>query len=210
MSRVALALVCLAGCSLGDSYHCARDGQCMSSGARGCVRVERLLLVRRRVVRRRPPLRQNGRPRHSARPAWSRAAISAPATARAAAICEPCCAGSVCSGGLSCGNGTCFLFFDGFDGAISPSWFQRAENGSTLAVDTKAYRGTGSLDDHARTRAASRSSRPISSGRARSRRCMRARSCGCRRRRRSRPAATRSSWPITTPTTVPFRRRRSA
>ena len=142
MSRVALALLCLAGCRLGDSYHCARDTQCGSGGvcepSGYCSFADASCAGGRRYGR------------------WAPAPLGAacvPASGDLGAgddgACggdlEPCCGGTVCSGGLSCGNGTCFFFFDGFDGAISPSWFQRAENGSTLAVDTKAYRGSGSL-----------------------------------------------------------------
>jgi hypothetical protein len=39
-----------------------------------------------------------------------------------------------------------FYFYDGFDGAMSPSWSADVENGSNISVDTtKAYRGSGSL-----------------------------------------------------------------
>jgi hypothetical protein len=57
---------------------------------------------------------------------------------------QPCCAG-MCDGGLTCGNGTCFFFYDGFDGTISTVWSKREENGGSVAVDSKAFRGSGSL-----------------------------------------------------------------
>lgn len=150
MSRAALALVCLAGCSLGDSYHCARDGQCLSGGPAGvceasgyCSFADASCSGGRRYGRWAPA------------PLGSACVLQSGDLGTSDGACggdlEPCCAGSVCSGGLTCGNGTCFLFFDGFDGAISSSWFQRAENGSTLGVDSKAYRGSGSLKITANT-----------------------------------------------------------
>jgi hypothetical protein len=144
MSRVALALVCLAGCTLGDSYHCARDTQCASGGDSGacessgyCSFADTSCSGGRRYGRWAPA------------PLGSACVPPAGDLGAGDGACggdlEPCCAGTECNGGLTCGNGTCFLFFDGFDGAISSSWHQRAENGSALAVDGKAYRGSGSL-----------------------------------------------------------------
>jgi len=144
MSRVALALVCLAGCSLGDSYHCARDSQCVSGGTSGTCEASGYCSFADASC-------SGGRRYGKWAPAPLGSACVPPGGDLGASdgACggdlEPCCGGTDCSGGLTCGNGTCFFFFDGFDGAISSSWHQRAENGSALAVDNKAYRGTGSL-----------------------------------------------------------------
>jgi hypothetical protein len=140
MSRVALALVCLAGCSLGDSYHCARDSQCVLGGSTGFCEASGYCSF--------PDTSCAGGRRYGK---WAPAPLGSACVGADADLgacgddLAPCCAGNMCNGGLTCGNGTCFFFFDGFDGTISSSWHQRAENGSTLAVDTKAYRGSGSL-----------------------------------------------------------------
>jgi hypothetical protein len=53
---------------------------------------------------------------------------------------------TTCAGGRVCGNGSCFFFYDGFDGAMSPTWKVDVDPSATVAVDTnKAFRGTGSL-----------------------------------------------------------------
>jgi hypothetical protein len=145
MSRVALALLVIAaGCKLGDSYHCARDSQCANGAARGTCEPTGFCSFDDANC-------ASGHRYGRWAPAPLGSACVEPVVDLGAAdlACgddlEPCCGGSSCNGGLTCGNGTCFFFFDGFDGAISSSWYQRAENGSMLAVDTKAYRGSGSL-----------------------------------------------------------------
>jgi hypothetical protein len=147
MGRVALALVCLAGCTLGDSYHCARDRQCVLGGSIGMCAPSGYCAFTDGSC--------SGGWRYGR---WAPAPLGSacvPPGGGDLGVCggdlEPCCDGNVCNDGRTCGNGTCFFFFDGFDGTIASSWHQRAENGSALAVDGKAYRGSGSLKVTANT-----------------------------------------------------------
>jgi hypothetical protein len=146
--RIGIATILLLSCKVGDTYRCTRDSECVLAEDQGWCESSGYCSFRdascsggRRYGRWAPP------PFGSS--CVGDAEVSTDMTTSDQNGCggdlQPCCNGS-CDGGRICGNGTCFFFYDGFDGSISPSWTMKADNGCTIVADTsKAYRGTGSL-----------------------------------------------------------------
>jgi hypothetical protein len=152
----------LAGCRLGSSYFvCARDAECVLAGDHGwcepsgyCAFADSSCDGGRRYGQWAPA------------PLGSACVVvggdlGGPDLALAdGGACggdlQPCCGGTTCDDGRVCGNGTCFLFYDGFDGTIAPSWTLTQEHNSSLAADgSRAFRGAGSLKVTASAGAAS-------------------------------------------------------